>query len=272
MKSLYDYNFLVNDVFYKCWHILDYIENHPSMPSLDREAIQATIMDALVYKGLVDAERESLDLDSLCVREDTKHYVYERHPNICGIPIWMKEEFRKHCLIITGSIPISLFLCKPPSKIGRYCVYDPNTAVSAIFPDATFYDVFYTSPTRGVRIDSQRPFVEVEIDGELYLVDILTKRIIKSSFFKEHFGFDVVTQRRISEMDDEMKKVYEEMTTEKCQYNVLIPFLKMSLEAFSVKPYWAEMAYEFEKSKELYPEEFEKAEEFEREVSEGILF
>lgn len=50
MKNLFDYELLVNEVFYKCWHILEYIEKHPNMSDLDRQAIKATIMDALVTK------------------------------------------------------------------------------------------------------------------------------------------------------------------------------------------------------------------------------
>ncbi len=57
MKKLLEYDFLMKDVFYKCWHILEYIDKHPNMSELDREAIKATIMDALVYKDLIEAEK-----------------------------------------------------------------------------------------------------------------------------------------------------------------------------------------------------------------------
>lgn len=93
----------------------------------------------------------------------------------------MKEEFRKKSIYISAGIPISIFLSKPPDKFARYCVYDPNSAVSSIFKDATFYNCYYNFPTRGVRIEEIRPFVEVKIEGEGYLVDTLTKRILKSS-------------------------------------------------------------------------------------------
>lgn len=48
MTSLLDYDILTNEVFYRCWHILDYIAAHPDMPPLERESIEATIMEALV--------------------------------------------------------------------------------------------------------------------------------------------------------------------------------------------------------------------------------
>lgn len=271
MKSLFDYEFLVNEVFYKCWHILDYITEHPVMDELDKEAIQATIMDALVYKNLINPNRESLDFDNVCIRNDVDHYMYDAHPNICGIPQWMKEAFRKKCIVVSAGLPIFLFLSRPPDKLVIYCVYDPNTAVSAIFPDATFYNVFYTSPARGVRIDDQRPFVEVDIDGVPYLVDVLTKRIIKSSFFKARYGFEVRSQFKVSEMDEKNKEIYRDQTTERNSLDVMIPIYEMTLGNLSRNPAFAEMIYEFEKCRELYPEAFEKAEEFKRELNEEIL-
>lgn len=260
MKSLVDYDFLVNEVFYRCQHILDYIESHPNMSDLEREAVKATIMDALVYKGLIDPNKESLDFDNLCIRDDLNHYVYDKHPNICGIPQWMKEEFRKKSIVVSAGIPISLFLTKPPSKYMRYCVYDPNTCVGSVFPDATHYNVFYTSPTRGVRIDDVRPFVEVEIDGELYLVDTLTKRIIKSSFFRKNYGFDVVSSYKVSELTGEFKKHYEEQTAERDNLSTMIPFYEMTIDALASIPDNAEMIYEFNKCREYYPIAFEECE------------
>ena len=171
MVNLYDYDLLVNDVFYRCWHILEYIERHPNMSDLEKEAIKATIMDALVTKKLIDPNSQSLDFDKMCIVNNLDFYTYDKHPNICGIPLWMKEKFREKSIYVTGGIPVSIFLAKPPSKIARYCVFDPNTAVSSIFEDATFYNAIYNSPTRNIRIDEARPFVEVLIDDKLYLCD-----------------------------------------------------------------------------------------------------
>lgn len=262
MKSLLDYDYLINDVFYRCWHILEYIEHHPNMSELEKEAIKATIMDALVYKGLIDPEKESLDLDNMCIRDNLDYYCYELHPNVCGIPQWMKEAFRHKRLHITAGMPISVHLAKPPSKIIRYCVYDPNTAVSSIFPDATFYNVFYTSPTRGIRIEDKRPFVEVEIEGELYLVDTITKRIFKSSYFKETYGFEVTEEVRVSELKGEKLKIYQEHTSEIDSYEETIPFIEMTLTGIINSPDNAEMVYEFERSREIYPESFAEARRF----------
>lgn len=268
MKSLLDYEFLMHEVFYRCWPILEYIEKHPNMPELDKEAIKATIMDALVYKGLIDPGKKSLDLENMCIRDDLDHYTYELHPNVCGIPQWMKESFRHKIIGISGSIPVSMFLSHPPDKISRYCVYDPNTAVSSIFPDATFYEVFYTSPTRGIRIESKRPFVEVEIEGVLYLVDILTKRIFKSSFFKENYGFEIVSERKISSFDEEDTKKYQDLIGEsKSFYGDYIPLFEPMIPTFEKYPSMSELLYEFERSKEIYPECFIQAEEFKIAIS-----
>lgn len=262
MKSLFEYDFLVNDVFYRSWHILEYIEKHPEMSELDRSAIEATIMDALVYKGLINPDKESLDLDSLCIRDDVEHYTYEVNPNVCGIPQWMKEEFRKKCLYITGGIPISLFLARPADKVTRYCVYDPNTAVSSIFPDATFYNALYISPTRGVKIDSSRPFVEVEINNELYLVDILTKRIIKTTYFKENYELEIIDQVKVSELNNDKKEQYHQNISAHNNLGSVIPFYEMSMNVMKDEPDHAEMIYEFQKCREYYPQSFEEAEAF----------
>ena len=264
MMSLFDYEVLVNEVFYKCWHILEWILKHPDMSELDKEAISATIMEALVTTKCVNPEIQSLDLENLCIVDDLKHYVYQKHPNISGIPLWMKEEFRKKALYITGGLPISMFLAKPPSQFTRYCVYDPNTAVSSIFEDAIFYNSIYDSPTRGIRIESVRPFVEVNIDGEDYLVDTLTKRILKSSWFKETYNFEVIDQQTISKLTDEKRNYYQESISEHKGLAEIIPFILPILELNT--PEQAEMKYEVEQSKKYFPEEWERYEMLQKEM------
>lgn len=266
MRKLIDIDFVVNEVFYKCWHILDYIQEHSPLSELDKEAIEATIMDALVYKKLINLEKESLDLDNLCIVEDLEHYRYEEFPDVCGIPQWMKEEFRKKSIYISGGIPVSLFLANPPSKENRYCVYDPNTAVSSIFPDATFYNVTYISPTRNIEIEEPRPFVEVNIKGELYLVDTLTKRIFKSSFFKERYGFKVKSETIVSKMAGEKLQIYMEFIKENKDFSMSLSLYDLLINDFRTIPSKAETVYEYEKSKEYFPEEWEKAKDFKRKV------
>lgn len=269
MTNLFDYEVLVNEVFYKCWHILEWIEKHPNMSDLDKQAISATIMDALVTKKLVNPQIQSLDLEHLCIVNNLEYYTYEKHPNISGIPLWMKEEFRKKSLYITGGIPISMFLAKPPSKYIRYCVYDPNTAVSSIFPDATFYNAVYDSPTRGIRIDSVRPFVEVNIDGENYLVDALTKRIFRSSWFKETYNFEIKEHQAISKFNKKKMNYYRESIKEDKKLAEFVPFVLPVLA--SDAPELAEMKYEVEQSKVYYPDEWVRADILQKEMDKFFI-
>lgn len=265
MTSLLDYELITNEVFYRCWHILDYIKDHPNMPPLERESIEATIMEALVSKKLIDPTKQSLDLNNLAIVDDTDHYCYEEHPRICGIPLWMKDKFRKKAIHIIGSVPISLRLSRPPSQI-HSCVYDPNYAVSSIFNDATFIDAIYDSPTRpGVRLEETRPFVEVNIDGVDYLVDVLTKRILRSDWFKKEFNMETKYSIKISEADEEDKEKYNKCVQESNQLGEMIPFLEPMMDIYS--PDWAEYRYEFEKTKENFPEEWEKAEQLKQEMA-----
>lgn len=264
MKSLLDYELITNEVFYRCWHILDYIKEHPDMPPLERESIEATIMEALVSTGQVDPTKQSLDLNNLAIVDDTKHYCYEKHPRICGIPLWMKDKFRKKAIYIIGSVPISLRLSRPPSPI-HSCVYDPNYAVSSIFDDATFIEAIYDSPTRpGVRLEETRPFVEVNIDGVNYLVDVLTKRILRTDWFKQEFNMEVKNTITISKADKENKRRYQNAVAESNSLGEMIPLLEPMMDRIS--PNWAEYRYEFERTKEFFPEQWEKAEEVKQDM------
>lgn len=221
-------------------------------------------MDALVWRGEIDPSCQSLDFDNLCIVDNLNYYVYEKYPNVCGIPLWMKDELRKKSIYISAGIPITMFLAKPPSKAVRYCVYDPNMAVSSIFSDATFYDSLYDSPTRnGVRIESVRPFVEVSIDGELYLVDTLTKRILKSSWFKKKYNFKIISKYTISELDGENLKAYRNATKESMGLGQTLHFMLWTLD--NDLPQFAEMKYEIEESKKYFPLEWEKYQEYEKE-------
>ena len=123
MKSLFDYEFLVNEVFYRSEHILSYLENHSDMTPLDIEAISNTILDALVAKKLIDPSEESLDLSNMCIAHDLTHHVYNPKPNVTSIPLDIKEAMRHHCLHISASVPISVFFAKPAGMVS-FCIYD----------------------------------------------------------------------------------------------------------------------------------------------------
>ncbi len=264
MKSLLDYKPITESVFYKGWRILEYIEHH-ELTDLDKEAIKATIMDSLVYHKLINPETEFLNLEELSITHNQDDYHYTKTPNISGIPEHIKNLLRRKCIKQSAGIPIMLFIAKPASKYVRYCVYDPNYAVSSVFEDATFYECIYDSPTRrGVRLTEVRPFVEVLINGELYLVDTITNRILKSSWFKETYNMEIKSEFSKTSLTEEQQKIYAEMTEESVQLAIMIPFYKIN-STLPVKEL-AETNYELECSKDVYPEEWEKADKLEEEM------
>lgn len=53
MKSLYDYDILVYEVFHRCWHILEYIEKHPDMDELEKVKIILNIKKVLMPQGFL---------------------------------------------------------------------------------------------------------------------------------------------------------------------------------------------------------------------------
>ncbi len=268
MKNLVDYEVITNEVFYRCWHILDYIAEHPNLPPLEKEAIQATIMDALVYREQIDPTKQSLDWENLSIVDDQEHYCYQEHPNICGIPLWMKDKLRHKIPAAAHYIPVTLFLARPPVKVGRYCVYDVNRAISSVFEEVNFIEATYISPTRGIQIDKSRPFIEVDINGELYLVDGLTKRILKSSWFKDNFNMQIINSQKISEMEPKYLEFHKEQIDEsRCELASYIEILDMLLFGVNI-PELAERNYELEQSKIYYPKEWEKSEALKREREE----
>ena len=258
MKSLYEYDVLVNDTFYRSWHVLEYIEQHPNMSELDREAVKATIMDALVYAGAIDPDWEYLDLENCCISGDPAGYEYDIHPNVSSIPMWLKEEMRHKCVKISAGIPVAMYVARPASYPGAYCVYDPNTAVSSLFKDFTFYEAKYVSPTRGVKIEKSRPFVEVDINGELYLVDILTKRIFKTSWFKETYDMEIIDSNSPKKFNRGQREHYKEQTKDSVEIATYLCFTEMLRSMIPKSHKDAEFDYELEQARKNYPEEWEK--------------
>lgn len=264
MKSLLDYQFIVEELFYKGWNLLEYIEKH-ELTELDKEAIKATIMDALVYKELINPEQEFLNLEQLAITNNPNDYHYTSTPNISCIPQHIKDMLRRKCIKQSASIPIMLFIAKPPSNWSRYCVYDPNYAVSSVFEEANFYECIYDSPTRpGVRLDKTRPFVEVKINGEKYLVDTITNRIFKSSWFIKKYNMEIKDTISTTNLTKKQQKLYQDMCEESCSLAETLPIYKLNMQ-FPI-PNFAETTYEVEQTKRIYPEEWRKLEQIEDEI------
>ena len=264
MTSLLEYDFLVNEVFYRGWHILDWVTKHPDMDPLDREAICNTIMDALVYKGLIDPEKQSLDLDNLNIVNNLDYFKYNKTPFVMSYPQWLRDKFRRKCIIISGSIPVSIFLAKPASKVSHYCVFDPNTCVSSFFDEFSFLLVDYDSPTRVGEKATDRPFVEVPINGVNYLVDILTRRLFEREEFAKRYNMVVKQEFKKSKFDKRRREIYEEQTTDTSNSPELFgSYISLALplfEGIKTNPDFAEMKYELEKSKEIFPKGWEESE------------
>lgn len=256
MKSLYDYDFLQNEVFYRSEFILKYLERHHDLTDLDKDAIANTILDALVTKGLIDPEKQSLDLESLAIANDLDHITYNKTPNVMGIPLRYKEEIRHKCFIASGSLPVSVYCARPAGHI-HICVYDINLAFSYLFPSFKFLVCDYDSPTRKGTRATERPFLEVCINGEQYLVDLLTKRIFKASWFKEKFNLIIVDEISSESFTPEQVAHYRYKMTEDQN---LAPFLSMAdLFPFNaqVDPRKEEIIYEIEQTKKYFPEAWE---------------
>lgn len=273
MKKLEEYELLVNDVFYRCWHILEYINKKSPLTELDEEAIKATIMDALVEKGLINPNRDSLDFENLCIKENyPEGYHFEKHPFVRGYPLWMKEALRKKILLISGSTPVSVSTSMYAPGITR-CIYDMNTGISSIFDEFTFYVVNYDSPTRPGKRAKERPFLEVEIDGILHLVDTTTRRIYRSDEFKRRYGFEVLDKAQKSKFNERQMEIYKEQTTPVTNLYTFAMYLNM-VDCLHVDvswaPYEAEFFYEIEKSKELYPRVVELKKQIDEEMKHDI--
>ena len=256
MSNLIDFEVLTNETFYKGWHILEYIEKKKLTP-LDIEAIKATIMDALVYKGLINPEEEFLNLETLSITNNPNDYHYNKTPNVSGIPMYIKEQLRHISIHQSAGLPVMLFIAKPPSKIG-YCVYDPNYSVSSIFDDVNFLEVIYDSPTRpGVRLTETRPFIEVEINGEMYLVDTITNRVFKSSWFTKTYNMDIKSSLSKKDFNKKQKESYKEIT--KPEYNLANSMFVYDMLLSLPSEDLAETKYEVEQAKKNYPDQAEAA-------------
>ena len=261
MKSLYDYEVLVNDTFYKSWHVLEYIEQHQNMSEEDKKAISATIMDALVYAGEIEPDWEYLDLDNCCISGDTNGYKYEIHPDIASIPMWLKDELRKKSINSTTGLPISIAMGMKAKEMKehyvnysadgiKYDIVNLNISLSSLFDDFSFYLV----PDKDEKLNN-RSMIEVNINGELYIVDVLSKMVYKSSYMAEKKGLIISTKRSKKDFNVSQMIQYESQCTE----SNILDFAYHFLEGYkSNAPQDAELTYEIEKSKEVFPEKWDK--------------
>jgi len=265
VRKLSEFYSLNNNVFYKGWHILEYIKTHKDLSLLDKEAIKATIMDALVSSEEIDPSLEFLDFDNLCITNSKENtYAYEKYPNISGIPLWMKEMFRTKSIYITGGLPVSVFLSIPSKS---RCIYDMNTSVSAFFDKFTFYTVNYKSPTRPGKIALDRPFIEIEIDGILYLVDNITRRIIRKDFFERNYGFDIKHRKSKEEIVGDKKVIYDEHISRHINMSPYLSCYYCFDEDFRKLGESAEHEYEIEESKKHFPKAWEDYKKYMEEMN-----
>lgn len=255
MKSLFDYDIIINDVFYRGFHILNYLEKHKDLSLLDKEVISNTIMDALVENNLIDENSQSLDLDNLTIRNDLLGFKYNKNSNVTSFPLWFKEKMRSKILLISGNLPVSVFLSKPAGGTS-FCLYDPCTAISSLFDEWELIDVIYDSPTRlGYRLreDEKRPFLSVNIDGRDILIDVLLNRFYDKEWFTTTYNMKIINSTSSKKVSN--NKVYLEQVKE--TNNLFGDSLFMLNSLIMMIPDgndMDELKYELEKSKDYFPD------------------
>lgn len=257
--DLMDSDVLVHETFYRGYPIFKWIEKHPDMDELDKEAIKATIMDALVHHDIINAKEDRLDLKHLCIvkSQSEDYYAYQEHPFVCGIPMWMKEEYRKLCIVASKHIPISLFL----TDVGEQsrCIYDMNLSACFPFSNFTLCEVAYDSPTRkGIRV-GKRQFPKININEEDYFVDVLTRRIFLVSEFMKRYHATLLEETTKEDLIKRDQLLYEQETTMETRFDFYIISKKIIQPINSTDDRFSENYYELEKSKKYFPQEWEKA-------------
>ena len=247
-----------NDVFYRGYHVLDYIKLHPNMDELDKEALINTILDSLVSKEIINPNKQSLNIDNLCIEDNLDYYKYQEQPFVTSIPITLKELYRNICIQISGGIPSSLALAKPASQV-HFCIYDMNTIFSSIFDDFSFLVCDYDSPTRKGSIAIDRPFIMINYHNESYLVDTLTKRMFKAKEFIKRYNMVIKNEIKKSNFNKEQQQLYKEQTSSSNNITFLITFVSPMIDNMKNNPNMAEYVYEYEKVLEIYKEDVKEA-------------
>lgn len=229
------------------------------MDESEKEVISNTIMDALVYKGLIKKYEETLDLDNLCIRKSRDYFKYQEKPNVTGITLWLKEKLRTKKLVITAGMPITMFLAKPAGT-AHFCLYDVCHAISTVFDDFSLINALYDSPTRnGVRLEEDRPFLEVNLYGEPYLIDVLLKRMYKKSFFAKNFNIEITFTKSKENFDEQDTTYFNEIVAkESDNFGNTLFTLRNFLSLIEDSRSTAEMFYEIEQSKKNEPKAWQE--------------
>lgn len=258
MLKLSNIPLIKEELFYRGYHVLEYIKLHPNMDQLDKEALSNTILEALVSTKIIDPQKQSLNLDDLCIEDNTKHLRYQHQPFVTSIPFKLKEIYRNICIKQSGGIPSSVALAKPASNV-HYCIYDTNTIFSTIFKDFAFLECDYDSPTRkGVRA-KDRPFIMIDYYGTTYLVDTLTKRMFKKDEFTSRYNMVIKNSIKKSEFNKEQKELYKEQTEPNNNIPFFINISSPLIDSMKNNPSSAEYIYEYEKLKEIYAKDYEES-------------
>ncbi len=257
MMELKAYPVIANGTFYKGVRILDYIENNKLM-GIDREAVAATIMDALVYNNIINKNMDSLDLKRFEIKKGSMvNYTYHNNPLVVSIPQEFKAKFRRDAFYITGGLPMSIYLAKPASSTTLFSIHDMNVAISFYFTNPKFVEASYISPTRHVNV-SNREFVEANINEFDYVIDVLTKRMIRLDYFKEMYNYKENNSIALYDMNKNMYKKYEKNFQRKVNFKFFIA-LYNSIKDDNIIPNSNEMFYEIARSKEYFPLEWQKS-------------
>ena len=268
MKRLDSYDVLNNEIFYRGMHILDYLYSNEKISDLDISAIKATILSALVERGLIDPEHEFLDLRTMSITR-TFYFgceIYNPKPFVQGFPLWMKEKIRNRSLTITGSLPVSVHTSRPAGGV-HFCVYDANTAFSVIFDDFAFLIADYDSPTRAGKRATNRPFLEADVDGTTYLFDLLTKRMFDKKEFIRRYNMEIKERVQKSKFDQRQQSLYDEQTAESTSnYGTYLSLTLSMINELRQFPKMQEFIYEIEESKKYYPTAFLEVEEIKEDM------
>ncbi len=257
LRKLESFPLLKEKVFYRGCPILAYIQNHGSLASEDIKALKATLMDALVTSREVqlDPDRFALDFDRLAIVESGQledgYYHYETTPDVMGFPHVLQEAMRHKCLQVTGGLPISVFLSLPT----EHHIEDMNRAMESLFSDFTEYN--FTQQVAG-KVKTQQ-LVEVRMHGELYMIDTVSKRFLKSSYFNENYEVVCNSILPKAAFSGKALRQYQQDVREVCQYASYLVMSEPLLSGLENNCIYSQFLYERKESEKNFPRAFQQA-------------